>query len=74
VNNQQTIDVRLAEESKSLSEVVFTGYSKQSRGMLPAPYLPFREWFHKTPVTDVGSVLQGVFSGVSVDAQGVRVE
>jgi len=75
VNNQQTIDVRLAEESKSLSEVVFTGYSKQSkRDVTGAVSTISAEVVSQTPVTDVGSVLQGRVSGVSVGAgEGQRL-
>ncbi|MBX3254483.1 MAG: TonB-dependent receptor [Chitinophagaceae bacterium] len=73
VDDGQTlnIDFELKETSSSLSEVVVTGYSKQSkRDVTGAVSTISSDIVTKTPAADIGSVLQGRAAGVSVDAQG----
>ena len=71
VSASQTLDVTLTAENNNLTDVVVTGYSKQSkRDVTGAVSTISADVVAKTPVTDVGSVLQGRVAGVSVDAQG----
>ena len=71
VGKQQSIDVVLKTESKTLNEVLVTGYSKQSRrDVTGAVSVINSDVIANTPVTDVGSILQGRAAGVSVDDQG----
>lgn len=54
-----------------LDEVVVTGYSKQSkRDVTGAVTTLSADVVRQSPVTDVGSLLQGRVAGVSVDEQG----
>ncbi len=54
-----------------LNDVVVTGYTRQSkRDVTGAVSTISADVAAKTPVTDVGSVLQGRVAGVSVDDQG----
>jgi TonB-linked SusC/RagA family outer membrane protein len=69
--NLSLFDVTLSEENKSLTEVVVTGYSKQSkRDVTGAASTISADVIDKSPVTDVTAVLQGRVAGVSVDGQG----
>jgi TonB-dependent starch-binding outer membrane protein SusC len=69
--NLSSIDVELAEASTNLSEVVVTGYSKQSkRDVTGAVSTISANTISQTPVTDITAVVQGRVSGVSVDGQG----
>ncbi len=71
VKNQSTIDVVLAEANTNLSEVVVTGYSRQSkRDVTGAVSIISANTISQTPVTDVTAVVQGRVSGVTVDGQG----
>ncbi|MFT3935847.1 MAG: TonB-dependent receptor [Chitinophagaceae bacterium] len=66
-----TLSFTLKENNSALNEVVVTGYTKQSkRDVTGAVSTISGDIVAKTPVTDVGSVLQGRVAGVSVDAQG----
>ncbi|MGC4037057.1 MAG: TonB-dependent receptor [Chitinophagaceae bacterium] len=61
----------LKDANAALNEVVVTGYTKQSkRDVTGAISTISADVVTKTPVSDVGSVLQGRAAGVSVDAQG----
>jgi TonB-dependent starch-binding outer membrane protein SusC len=71
VTANQTVSVKLAIAENSLDAVIITGYSKQSkRDVTGAVSTVGADVVAKTPVADVGSVLQGRVAGVSVDAQG----
>lgn len=71
INNRTAIDITLEAETKTLNDVIVTGYSRQSkRDVTGAVSTISADVVAKTPVTDVGSVLQGRVAGVSVDAQG----
>ncbi|MEO8414224.1 MAG: SusC/RagA family TonB-linked outer membrane protein, partial [Ginsengibacter sp.] len=71
VTANQFISVVLSIAENSLDAVVVTGYTKQSkRDVTGAVSTVSADVISKTPVTDVGSVLQGRVAGVSVDAQG----
>ena len=71
VTANQSVSVALSIVENSLNEVIVTGYSKQSkRDVTGAVSTVSADVIAKTPVTDVGSVLQGRVAGVSVDAQG----
>lgn len=71
VNNLSTINITLSPEENALNDVVVTGYSKQSkRDVTGAVSTISGDVIAKTPVTDIGSVLQGRVAGVSVDNQG----
>lgn len=71
VTASQSIAVKLSVSETSLDAVVVTGYSRQSkRDVTGAVSTVSADVVAKTPVTDVGSVLQGRVAGVSVDAQG----
>lgn len=65
------LTLTLKEGNSSLEEVIVTGYSKQSkRDVTGAISTISADVVSKTPVTDVGSILQGRAAGISVDAQG----
>lgn len=71
VNNRTVINVTLSSSRQNLEEVIVTGYTRQSkRDITGAVSTISADVVAKTPVTDVGSVLQGRVAGVSVDAQG----
>lgn len=61
----------LVAANTTLDAVIVTGYTKQSkRDVTGAVATVSADVVAKTPVGDVGSVLQGRVAGVSVDAQG----
>jgi TonB-linked SusC/RagA family outer membrane protein len=71
VGSQTNLSITLRSDTKSLSEVVVTGYTRQSkRDVTGAVSTVSADIVAKTPVTDVAAVLQGRVAGVSVDAQG----
>ena len=73
VRDNQVLEINfsLKETNASLNEVIVTGYLRQSkRDITGAVSTISADVVAKTPVTDVGSVLQGRVAGVSVDAQG----
>jgi len=71
VGSQTQLNITLSSEAKGLNEVIVTGYTKQSkRDVTGAVSTVSADIVAKSPVTDVGSVLQGRVAGVSVDAQG----
>ena len=71
IGNSTTINVSLLPESKTLTDVIVTGYSRQSkRDVTGAVSTISSDVIAQTPVTDVGSLLQGRVAGVSVDDQG----
>ena len=64
-------NIILIEQTTNLVEVIATGYSKQSkRDVTGAISTISAEVISQTPVTDIGSILQGRIAGVSVDEQG----
>ncbi len=71
VSGSQTLNVTILVESKTLNDVVVTGYSKQSkRDLTGAVSTISANIISQTPVSDIGQVLQGRVAGVSVDDQG----
>lgn len=63
--------INLIPDVKMLREVVVTGYTSQSkRDVAGAVSVVKSDVISRTPVSDVGNILQGRVSGVSVDAQG----
>lgn len=71
VTANQSVLVNLIVSENSLNAIVVTGYTRQSRrDVTGAVSTVSADVVTKTPVTDVGSVLQGRVAGVSVDAQG----
>ncbi len=71
VGSQTRFNIVLLPDTKGLNEVIVTGYTKQSkRDVTGAVSTVSADVVAKTPVADVGSVLQGRVAGVSVDAQG----
>ena len=71
VNNQSVINVKLAEESKSLNEVVVVGYGTQKRKDLTGSVSVVNVAdLNKTPTASVNNQLQGQASGVSVIGTG----
>ncbi len=71
VTANQSVSIALSIAENSLDAVIVTGYSKQSKkDVTGAVSTVSADVIAKTPVTDVGSVLQGRVAGVSVDAQG----
>jgi len=66
-----TVNVSLLPGNTILTDIIVTGYSKQSkRDVTGAVSTISSDVVSKTPVTDVGSLLQGRVAGVSVDEQG----
>ncbi len=71
VTSSQTLNISLVPNNNALNDVIVTGYSKQSkRDVTGAVSTVSADIVAKTPVTDVGSILQGRVAGVSVDDQG----
>ncbi|MEP6950028.1 MAG: TonB-dependent receptor [Ginsengibacter sp.] len=71
VTANQVVSVKLAIVENSLNEVIVTGYSKQSkRDVTGAVSTVSADIISHTPVTDVGTALEGRVAGVSVDQQG----
>jgi TonB-dependent starch-binding outer membrane protein SusC len=71
VGSNVKFDIKLEQDALQLEEFVVTGYSKQSkRDITGAVSVIPAEIVSRTPATDMGTVLQGRVSGVSVDAQG----
>lgn len=71
VTADQAVTVKLTLADTNLDAVIVTGYTRQSkRDVTGAVSTVSGDIVAKTPVADVGSVLQGRVAGVSVDAQG----
>ena len=71
VGSQTKLDVSLVPESSNLSEVVVTGYSKQSKhDVTGAASTISAKVIQNTPVTSVEGAIQGRVAGVTVDGQG----
>ncbi|MEM9686165.1 MAG: TonB-dependent receptor plug domain-containing protein, partial [Bacteroidota bacterium] len=71
VNNQNTINVRLAEEASALDEVVVTGYTAQStRNITGSVSVVKAEDLEATSPLNVEQALQGQSSGVVVGSEG----
>lgn len=71
VSGDQPVSVKMVVVDASLDAVIVTGYTKQSkRDVTGAVSTISADVVAKTPVADIGSVLQGRVAGVSVDAQG----
>ena len=71
VKADQSVSISLVMTDTNLNDVIITGYSRQSkRNVTGAVSTLSANVVAQTPVTDVGSVLQGRVAGVSVDEQG----
>ncbi|MET0391679.1 MAG: TonB-dependent receptor [Chitinophagaceae bacterium] len=71
VTANQAAAIKLVIADVNLDAVVVTGYTRQSkRDVTGAVSTISADVVAKTPVADVGSVLQGRVAGISVDAQG----
>jgi len=71
VGNQIKLSVVLQPESKSLDEVIVTGYSKQSKhDVTGAASTISADVIAQTPVTSIEGAIQGRVAGVTVDGQG----
>src|SRR6202012_5583993 len=71
VGSQTTLNVSLQPDSKDLSEVIVTGYSKQSKhDVTGAASTVSASVIQNTPVTSVEEAIQGRVAGVQVDGQG----
>ncbi len=65
------VNITLIQENKELTDIIVTGYSKQSkRDVTGAVSTISADIVAQTPSTDVTSVLQGRVAGVTVDGQG----
>ena len=65
------VNIQLKPGGNALNEVVVTGYSRQNkRDVTGAVSTVSAQTISQSPVTDVGSILQGRVAGVSVDNQG----
>jgi len=70
-NEVVELNFQLKAGGNAMDEVVVTGYSRQSkRDVTGAVSTISADVVNQTPVTDVGSILQGRVAGVSVDNQG----
>ena len=71
VGNQTNLTVNLVPDTKDLSEVIVTGYSKQSKhDVTGAASTVSASVIASTPVTSVEGAIQGRVAGVTVDGQG----
>jgi TonB-dependent starch-binding outer membrane protein SusC len=71
VNGQTVINVKLAEESKSLNEVVVVGYATQKKKDLTGAVTVVNvQDMIKTPSGSVNELLQGQASGVTITGSG----
>lgn len=71
VGNRKILNIILQPDNKNLSEVIVTGYSKQSkRDVTGAASTISADVIGQTPVTSVEGAIEGRVSGVTVDAQG----
>lgn len=71
VQGQSVINVSLTTASSQLTDVIVTGYSRQSkRDVTGAVSSVPSDVIAQTPVADIGTALKGRVAGVSVDEQG----
>ncbi|WP_205501568.1 SusC/RagA family TonB-linked outer membrane protein [Rufibacter psychrotolerans] len=71
INNRTTIDVTLQTDAKSLDEVVVVGYGTQRRADITGSVAVVDVAdMKKVSTNDVGAMLQGRVSGVSVNTDG----
>jgi TonB-linked SusC/RagA family outer membrane protein len=71
VGNQTKLNVTLQSETKDLSEVIVTGYSRQSKhDVTGAASTISASVIQQTPVTSVEGAIEGRVAGVTVDGQG----
>lgn len=71
VGNKTTVNVTLQPDSKNLSEVIVTGYSKQSkRDVTGAASTISANVIGQAPVTSLEGAIEGRVAGVTVDGQG----
>lgn len=71
VTSSETLNVILTLNNANLNDVIVTGYSKQSkRDVTGSVSTVSADIIAHTPVTDVGTALEGRVAGVSVDQQG----
>ena len=71
IDASQTLNVSLITNNATLNDVIVTGYSKQSkRDVTGSVSTVSADIIAHTPVTDIGTALEGRVAGVSVDQQG----
>jgi iron complex outermembrane receptor protein len=71
VGNQSVINVSLAADNKTLSEVVVVGYGTQSRKNLTSAISTIKpEELNRGAIADVGQLLQGKVPGLNISANG----
>lgn len=71
VNNRATINVSLADDTKTLDEVVVVGYGSQKRSDITGSVAVVSTTeMKKTSTNDVGQMLQGRVAGVTVTSDG----
>ncbi len=71
VGDKTVINVTMQPESKSLDEVIVTGYSRQSKhDVTGAASTISANVIQNTPVTSVEEAIEGRAAGVTVDGQG----
>lgn len=71
VSQRTVVDFQLQPDTKTLDEVIVTGYSQQSkRDVTGAVSTISSQTIAQQPVADVTSILQGRVAGVTVDGQG----
>jgi TonB-dependent starch-binding outer membrane protein SusC len=71
VSDQTIVNVSLQPDTKDLSEVIVTGYSKQSKhDVTGAASTISASVIQQSPVTSVEQAIQGRVAGVTVDGQG----
>jgi TonB-linked SusC/RagA family outer membrane protein len=73
VNNRSVLDISLAEDSKSLSEVVVVGYGTQKKSQLTGAISQVSaKQITELPVTNARQALQGRAAGVEVTQAGSK--
>lgn len=71
VGNQTRLTISMQPDNKNLSEVIVTGYSKQSKhDVTGAASTISADVIAQTPVTSVEGAIEGRAAGVTVDGQG----
>ncbi|MGV3508504.1 MAG: SusC/RagA family TonB-linked outer membrane protein [Sphingobacteriaceae bacterium] len=72
VGDEAIVNVTLASDSKSLSEVVVVGYGSQRKGNLTGAVttIDVKKTLEGRPIADVGRAMQGVAPGLSVTLPG----
>ena len=71
VGNKTALSIKMAEDTKSLDEVVVIGYGTQRKGSVATAITTIKsETLQNRPVQTVGEALQGQVAGMSVTSTG----